>query len=67
MSASHQWVSYTKGRICITGCAGCGQVLLPTNEDSECLKLSLKDNPLVRKGYRISGAATYSPAGSQVA
>ncbi len=57
MSGNHQWVSFTKGRIHITGCAGCGQILLPTNEHTECFKLPLKDNLLVRKGYRITGAA----------
>ncbi|WMS86717.1 hypothetical protein [Pleionea litopenaei] len=51
----HNWVTFTKGRIHVTGCAHCGQVLLPTNEHTECFKVSMDDNLLAKKGFRASG------------
>lgn len=54
---NHQWVTFTKGRIHVTGCASCGQVLLPTNEHTQCMKLPKADNTLLQRGFRISGSA----------
>ncbi|NVJ50663.1 MAG: hypothetical protein HWE13_05870 [Gammaproteobacteria bacterium] len=51
----HNWVTFTKGRIHVTGCAHCGQVLLPTNENTECYKVSMSDNLLAKKGFRATG------------
>ncbi|MCO7226700.1 hypothetical protein [Pleionea sp. CnH1-48] len=53
MSRNHHWVSYVKGRISIKGCAKCGQIMLPSNESQECNEVSIADNQLIAKGYRI--------------
>ncbi len=57
MPGSHQWVTFSKSRIHVTGCAKCGQILLPTNEASTCYPVALGDNPLQKRGYQITGPA----------
>ncbi len=54
MSNQHQWCTYSKGRIHITGCAGCGQILLPSNSHTNCIKIPEEDNMLLAKGYEIT-------------
>lgn len=63
-NSSHHWVTFTKGRIHVTGCSNCGQVLMPTNEDTSCHKVPVTDNMLVNKGFRITGAVQAAAAPS---
>ncbi|MEE4245785.1 MAG: hypothetical protein V2I33_10255 [Kangiellaceae bacterium] len=53
MASNHQWVTFTKGHIHVNGCAECGQILLPTNAESECQQVPPSQNILIQKGYRI--------------
>ena len=50
--SAHQWVTFSRGRIKMLGCACCGQMQLPSNKDEECLRGSLTLSPLFRNGFR---------------
>lgn len=63
MADKHQWVIFSKGRMQVTGCANCGEVLLPTNELSDCNHEKKKSNMLLQRGFEITGRVR----GSQVA
>ncbi|WP_144391897.1 hypothetical protein [Pleionea sediminis] len=60
MSNNHQWVIFAKGRMHVTGCANCGEVLLPTNEHAECLRVDKEQNLLIKKGFEIKGPSNRS-------
>ncbi len=50
-ATKHQWVTFTKGRIKLLGCACCGQMQLPSNREEMCAQTALAASPLVRNGY----------------
>jgi len=54
MTRNHLWVNFSKGRINIQACAHCGQILLPSNETSQCNSDSDADNPLLARGYKVA-------------
>ena len=53
MPDSHHWVTYRKNKISVKGCSRCGQIMLPTNEHSQCHPVSIEKHTLIQKGYRI--------------
>ncbi len=60
MADKHQWVTFSKGRMQVTGCARCGEVLLPTNEVSDCNHEEKKSNMLLQRGFEITGRVSDS-------
>ncbi|HEX4910002.1 MAG: hypothetical protein ACOY3E_15835 [Pseudomonadota bacterium] len=52
---SHQWVTFSKGRVRLLGCSCCGQIQLPSNRDAACPQTQLGAGVLMRNGYRCEG------------
>jgi hypothetical protein len=61
-ASKHQWVTFSKGRIKLLGCACCGQMQLPSNREEACAQTALGASPLVRNGYRCDGSVSSSAA-----
>ncbi len=48
---THQWTTFQKGRLKIKACRCCGQMSLPSNNQSICDKDNILLSPIVRAGY----------------
>ncbi len=53
-STNHQWATFYKGRLRIKACSGCGQMSLPSNEQSVCDKDGILSSPIVKAGYTLT-------------
>jgi hypothetical protein len=50
----HQWTIFQKGRLRIKACACCGEMNLPSNNDSICDKRNILISPIIRAGYVLA-------------
>jgi hypothetical protein len=50
----HQWTIFQKGRLRIKACSCCGEMNLPSNNESICDKRNILTSPIVRAGYVLA-------------
>ncbi|MDH5434236.1 MAG: hypothetical protein OEY19_09850 [Gammaproteobacteria bacterium] len=49
----HNWTTFYKGRMKLTGCSQCGEMQFPSNIEESCQLNDIFDSQLVKSGYRM--------------
>ncbi len=61
----HQWTIFQKGRLRIKACSCCGEMNLPSNNESICDMRNILTSPIVRAGYVLATDVPSSDNNSQ--